>query len=316
MGEQNLRVAVTGAAGFIGSHVTDALLDAGHEVAGIDCFTPYYDRELKEANLASALVSPRFTLVRADLCTADLDALFEGVDAVVHEAAAPGLEHGAQRVAEYEVINTTATARVGRACVVAGVGHLVHASTSSVYGLEAIGSEDAPTEPVSEYGATKLAGEQALLAMAGTGELPLTVLRYYSVYGPRQRPDMAYRRFCEQLLRGESVTVFGDGSQSRSNTYVSDCVAATLAALDRAPSGAIYNIGGGQELKLLEALDIIADALGVTPQVAHDAARRGDQLRTAADITRARRDLGWSPVVDPQDGLAREARWVADRMLR
>jgi UDP-glucuronate 4-epimerase len=308
-----VKVTVTGAAGFIGSHVTDALLDAGHEVVGIDCFTGYYRRDLKEANLAVALASPRFELVEADLCSADLDALLAGMDAVVHEAAAPGLEHSEVRAAEYEAINSMATARLGRACVTAGVAHLVHASTSSVYGLEATGAEDGPTQPISIYGTTKLAGEQALLDLAARGGLPLTVLRYYSVYGPRQRPDMAYRRFCEQLLRGEPVTIYGDGSQSRSNTYVSDCVAATLAALDHPPTGAIYNIGGGQELRLLDALAIIAHALGVTAHVTHDAARAGDQVRTSADITRARRDLGWSPLVDPEEGLAREARWVADR---
>jgi UDP-glucuronate 4-epimerase len=307
-------VAVTGAAGFIGSHVTDALLDAGHEVLGIDCFSDYYARVLKEANLALAAGSPRFTLVEADLCTADIAALFAGVDAVIHEAAAPGLERGPERAAEYEAVNTVATARVGQACVAAGVGHLVHASTSSVYGLEATGGEDGRTDPISIYGASKLAGERSLVDLAANGTLPLTVLRYYSVYGPRQRPDMAYRRFCEQLLRGEPVTVYGDGSQSRSNTYVSDCVAATLAALDQPPVGAIYNIGGGRELKLLDALAIIAGALGVSPAVVHEVARTGDQIRTSADITRARQDLGWAPSVDPDDGLAREARWVAAQL--
>lgn len=305
-----MKVVVTGAAGFIGSTLCEALLAAGHEVVGIDSFTAYYARASKEANLDVARAEPSFSFVEADLTTAELAPTLAGVDAVIHEAAAPGLERSAERIAEYEVANVTATRRVAEACVATGVGHLIHASTSSVYGAEATTAEDGPTRPASPYGATKLAAEQVLHRLRRSEGLPVTILRYFSVYGPRQRPDMAYRRFCERLLCDEPVIIYGDGCQSRSNTYVTDCVAATVAALDRPAEGATYNVGGGQEVKLLDAVAILGDALGIRPRIEHAAARPGDQVRTAANITRARGELGWAPVVEPEDGLVRQALWV------
>lgn len=305
-----MRVVVTGAAGFIGSTLVDHLLGNGHDVVGIDCFTPYYDRRAKEANLADASACARFAFHEADLRTAALEPLFAGADAVVNEAAAPGLVWSWERFQEYESCNVAALQRVAEACMAADVGHLVHASTSSVYGEHALGDEDAPTDPVSPYGATKLAGEEILNAYGRTFGLPFTVLRYFSVYGPRQRPDMAYRVFCERMLRGEPLDVYGDGFQSRSNTYVDDAVAATVAALEAEASGETYNVGGGGEVTVLEAIDVLADALGTTPRIVHHEARRGDQRRTAANIERIGRDLGWKPTVLPADGLPREAAWV------
>jgi nucleoside-diphosphate-sugar epimerase len=182
-----------------------------------------------------------------------------------------------------------------------------------VYGAEATGAEDAPTLPVSPYGVTKLAAEHLLRAHCDVAGLPLTILRYFSIYGPRQRPDMAYRIFCERLLAGEPVTVFGDGGQSRSNTYVADCVAATVAATERPDVAGVFNIGGAQEIKLLDALAVIAAALGVEPRIEMKSARPGDQRRTAADSGRAQARLAWTPSVAPEEGLALEADWVARR---
>lgn len=309
-----MRLVVTGAAGFIGSHLSERLLADGHIVVGVDCFTDYYGRPDKEANLAVALATPGFTFVEADLRTDDLAPLVAGADAVVNQAATPGLVLSWDDFERYQSCNLSAVKRLVDACIDADVDHFVQASTSSVYGAEATGTEDASTLPVSPYGVTKLAAEHLLRAHSETFGLPLTILRYFSIYGPRQRPDMAYRIFCERLLRGEAVTVFGDGGQSRSNTYVSDCVDATVAALARAPDGSIFNVGGGQELALLDAISLIGEVLDVVPQIAFRPARRGDQRRTVADTRRATAALGWSPQVAPREGMAREAEWVRARL--
>lgn len=309
-----MKVVVTGAAGFVGSHLAEALLAAGHEVVGIDCFTDYYARADKEANLLGARDTPGFRFVEADLRTADLAPLLDGADAVVNEAATPGLVLSWDDFERYQSTNLSAVKRLIDAAIEVGVGHFVQASTSSVYGVDATGPEDSVTLPVSPYGVTKLAAEHLLRAHHQSFGLPLTILRYFSIYGPRQRPDMAYRIFCERLLRGEPITVFGDGEQSRSNTYVTDCVSATVAALHRPPEGAILNIGGGREITLREAIGLLAAELGVEPVIERRDARKGDQRRTHADTTRARELLGWTPQVEPEAGLAAEVRWVRDRI--
>jgi UDP-glucuronate 4-epimerase len=309
-----VKVVVTGAAGFIGSHLCDELLAQGHEVVAVDCFTDYYARVDKEANLASAREHAGFRFVEADLRTDALEPILDGADAVVNEAATPGLVLSWDDFERYQSTNLSAVKRLIDASIAVGVEHLVQASTSSVYGADATGDEDGHCLPVSPYGVTKLAAEHLLRAHSETAALPLTILRYYSIYGPRQRPDMAYRIFCERLLRGEPITVFGDGRQSRSNTYVADCVAATIAALHRPADGSIFNIGGGREIELLEAVEILAGHLGVDPVIDHRPARRGDQRRTRAAIDRARDELGWEPKVQPEDGLAAEVAWVRARL--
>lgn len=309
-----MKVVVTGAAGFIGSHVCEALLARGDEVVGVDCFTDYYARTDKQANLADATSHDRFTFVEADLRTDALEPILDGADAVVNEAATPGLVLSWDDFERYQSTNLSAVKRLIDASIEVGIGHLVQASTSSVYGADATGDEDSACLPVSPYGVTKLAAEHLLRAHSETAALPLTILRYFSIYGPRQRPDMAYRIFCERLLRGEPITVFGDGRQSRSNTYVGDCVAATIAALDRPADGSVFNIGGGREIELLEAIEILATHLGVQPVVEHRPARRGDQRRTCAATDLARVELGWKPEVAPEDGLAAEVAWVRDRL--
>jgi len=309
-----MKVVVTGAAGFVGSHLSEALLAAGNEVVGIDCFTDYYARSEKEANLLAAREHPSFRFVEADLRTDDLLPLLDGADAVVNEAATPGLVLSWDDFERYQSTNLSAVKRLIDASLTAGVGHFVQASTSSVYGIDATGAEDSITLPVSPYGVTKLAAEHLLRAHRESFGLPLTILRYFSIYGPRQRPDMAYRVFCERLLRGEPITVFGDGQQSRSNTYVSDCVTATMAALQRPAAGDILNIGGGREITLQDAIDILATELGVEPVIEHRDPRKGDQRRTVADTTRAREVLGWKPEVEPEEGLAAQVRWVRSRL--
>ena len=306
------RIVVTGAAGFIGSHLCEALVARGDQVVGIDCFTDYYGRPAKEENLARLLASPGFRFAEADLRSDELEPLLDGADVVINEAATPGLVLSWDDFDRYQSCNLGAAKRLVDASIAVGVGHLVQASTSSVYGADATGDEHDETLPVSPYGVTKLAAEHLLRAHSESFGLPLTILRYFSVYGPRQRPDMAYRIFAERLRRGEPITVVGDGSQSRSNTYVSDVVAATMLAADAEPNGAIFNVGGGAELRLIDAIGIIAGLLDVEPKIEFGPARRGDQRRTVAATDRIRQALGWSPTVEPADGLARQIAWLAE----
>ena len=305
---------VTGAAGFVGSHLAEALVAAGHQVVGLDCFTDYYDRATKEGNLTSLMGSDAFTFHDADLRTANLVPLVDGCDVVVNEAAMPGLLLGWEGFDTYLSCNVTAVERLATACLQTGVGHLVHASTSSVYGADATGDEDSPLQPISPYGATKLAAELVLDTMHRSEGLPVTILRYFSVYGPRQRPDMAYRALGERMLRGEPLSIHGDGKQSRTNTYVTDCVAATMAAIQQPQPGERFNIGGGEELTLLEAVEILAKVLDVEPQLEFAPPRPGDQRRTVADYTRAKQVFGWAPQVSAVEGLRAEAEWIRARL--
>lgn len=308
-----MRIVVTGAAGFIGSHLSEALARAGHEVLGVDCFTDYYPRVEKEGNLAQALSLEGFEFAELDLRTDPLEPILDGADAVANLAATPGLVLSWKDFDRYQSTNLTAVKRLIDASLAVGLAHFVQASTSSVYGAEATGSEDSPTRPVSPYGVTKLAAEHLLRAYGAAFDLPVTILRYFSIYGPRQRPDMAYRIFCEQLLQGEPITVYGDGLQSRSNTYVSDCVKATVSALEQPSVGATLNIGGGREITLLEAISTLARHLDVEPVIEHSNARPGDQRRTSACIDLAEELLGWRPEVSPEEGLANQVEWVRSR---
>lgn len=305
-----MTILVTGAAGFIGSHLCEALLDGQRAVTGLDAFTDYYDRRLKQQNLAFLRTQDRFTFIEADLRSAELADILTGIDVVFNLAATPGLSLSWQDFDSYESCNFRAVHRLIKACQKTGVRRFVQASTSSVYGSVATGDEHLPTRPVSPYGVTKLAAEHLLGAYHETFGFPVMVLRYFSIYGPRQRPDMAYRIFCERLIAGEPITVFGSGLQTRGNTYVSDCVSATVAALDHGEPGTVLNIGGGSEITLLAAIDILADVLGVRARIDFQPERPGDQLHTKADTSRARRILNWTPMVEPADGLRRQAEWV------
>jgi UDP-glucuronate 4-epimerase len=311
-----MRIVVTGAAGFIGSHVVEALLSGGHDVVGVDAFVDYYPRAIKEENLRAFGEHPRFSFSELDLRSDPLDAVLEGAEAVVNQAAMAGLMRSWSDLDLYVGCNILGLERLVAACDRAGIRRFVHASTSSVYGAEAVGDESMPTSPVSPYGVTKLAAEHLLRAHLAARGLPVVILRYFSIYGPRQRPDMAYHIFIEALLAGRPITVYGDGLQSRSNTYIDDCVSGTLAALERGEVGETYNIGGGQEITVRDAIDIISDATGVIPDVRHEPARPGDQRRTVADIGKARAMLGYEPAVAPNDGLRRQVRWQSSGHLR
>ena len=301
---------VTGAAGFIGSHLSEQLLAAGHTVRGLDAFIPYYPRTVKEGNLAALRRDPRFELHELDLRTAELAPVLEGVDVVFHLAAMAGLLRSWEQFDQYLSCNALATQRFLAAATAASVQRFVHCSTSSVYGRFATGNEELPLRPVSPYGITKLAAEQLCHAYGEKDGLSYTILRLFSVYGPRQRPDMGYHIFIRKLLAGEGIVVDGDGTDSRSNTYVADCVRGIMTAgMNPAGRGEIFNIGGGQEVTVNEVLAMLAEIMGREPRIEHGPPRPGDQRRTAADVTKARALLGYEPQVGVYEGLQQQVEW-------
>jgi nucleoside-diphosphate-sugar epimerase len=308
-----LRVVITGAAGFVGSHLSEQLIGLGHQVSGIDAFIDYYPRPYKEANLVGLRRDPRFTFHELDLRSADLRPVVEGADAIIHLAAMPGLAQSWVDVDAYIACNLTATHRIVDAALAARVPRFLHASTSSVYGTEAVGDESSPTRPISPYGVTKLAAEHLVLAYTRTHGLPASIVRYFSIYGPRQRPDMGYHLFIEAMLDGRPITIYGDGEQSRTNAYIDDAVRGTIAALEGAPVGEIFNLAGHAEITVNEAIATIGRIVGVEPRIEWAAARPGDQRRTAADTGRAERTFGYRPRVLPADGLAAQVAWHRTR---
>jgi nucleoside-diphosphate-sugar epimerase len=311
-----MKCLVTGAAGFIGSHLCERLLGDGHRVVGVDCFIPYYPRALKEANLTEPRRHAAFSFLPLDLrFDSPMEAL-DGVQVVYHLAAMPGLAKSWTNFDLYESCNITATQRLLEAVRLHGaVQRLVYVSTSSVYGRFGSGDEMLPTRPISPYGTTKLAAEHLCRAYADEQGVPVVVLRYFSVYGPRQRPDMGYARFIQALLAGQPATVYGDGLQVRGNTYVSDCVAATVAAA-AAPVGEIYNVGGGETASVWDILHRLERIIGCKAIVKREAARAGDQRYTLADTTRLTRQLGWEPRVGLEEGLTRQVEWQRGAALR
>jgi UDP-glucuronate 4-epimerase len=306
------RYVVTGCAGFIGSHLTEALLAAGDSVVGVDVFTDYYARELKERNLHDARLQSAFTLVEADLADAGLASLFTGVDGVFHLAAQPGVRTSwGEDFSVYARNNVVATQRVFDAAAAAGV-RVVWASSSSVYG-EAEGyptSEEATPRPVSPYGVTKLTCEHLADAYALNHGLDAVGLRYFTVYGPRQRPDMAFARLVAATLADRPFPLYGSGEQSRDVTYVGDAVSATVAAIARGRSSEIYNVGGGNETTLRAVIELCEQIAGRRLKIAQKPRPPGDVARTAADIRRARTVLDWSPRTSVAEGLEAQMAWA------
>jgi UDP-glucose 4-epimerase len=305
---------VTGAAGFIGSHVTSALLDRGCTVTGLDAFTDYYPRPIKEANLAVNSGRPGFRFVEGTLQAVDLGALLDGHTHVFHLAAQAGVRKSWGRdFRTYTENNVEATQLLLEACVGRPIERIVYASSSSIYGDNASipMREDALPQPVSPYGVTKLAAEQLGYLYFVNHRVPVTSVRYFTVYGPRQRPDMAFNRFIRAVLNDEPITLYGDGEQTRDFTYVTDAVAATLAAAERGVPGRAYNVGGGSRVTVNDVLEIIGKLAGKSPVVRREPAQKGDMRDTFADTTLARADLGFAPAVTLEQGLEAEYRWLA-----
>jgi nucleoside-diphosphate-sugar epimerase len=309
-----MRALVTGAAGFIGSHLSTALLDQGATVIGVDAFSDYYARGLKERNLDENMRRERFQFIEAWIQEADLPGMLEDVTHVFHLAAQAGVRKSwGKDFKTYTVNNVDVTQMLLEACVGRPLHRFVHASSSSVYGDGAAipMREDALPQPVSPYGVTKLAAEQLGHLYSVNFGVPAVAMRYFTVYGPRQRPDMAFNRFIRAAIKDEPITLYSDGEQTRDFTFVADAVAATIAAGERGVPGTAYNIGGGSRVSMNEVVRIIERVAGRPLKITREDAQKGDMRDTYADTSLARRDLGFSPKVSLEEGIQAEYRWLS-----
>jgi len=312
-----MKALVTGAAGFIGSTLSERLLADGAEVTGIDSFTDYYPRPIKERNLAGPRAHPKFQFIESRLQDADLPALLRDRTHVFHLAAQAGVRKSWGRdFAVYTINNIEATQALLEACAAVKLERLVYASSSSVYGddVPLPMREDALPQPVSPYGVSKLAAEQLCYLYFSNYGVPATSLRYFTVYGPRQRPDMAFHRFLQATQRGEQIRLFGDGNRTRDFTFVADAVSATVAAGQKGVPGRVYNIGGGARVSMNEVIEMIGRVTGRPPLVTVDPVQKGDMRHTYADTSLAHADLGFAPTVSLEEGLAKEYRWLTDNL--
>jgi UDP-glucuronate 4-epimerase len=317
-----MHVLVTGAAGFIGSSVCDALRARGDQVTGLDNFDPFYDRALKQTNLSGRAGDPGFELVEGEILDRDLldRLLARGVERVVHLAALAGVRPSIAEPLRYLRVNVEGTASVLEACRRARVSELVIASSSSVYGARSrvpFSEEDPCDRPASPYAASKKATEAIAATYVHLQRMRIACLRYFTVYGPRQRPEMAIHRFVRLVHEGRPLPIFGDGGSGRDYTFIDDIVAGTLAALDRLPTMPdpfrVYNLGGAQPVLLRELCAAIGEATGRTPILEEQPLQPGDVPVTSADVRRAGEELGYAPRVPLREGLARFVAWYRDR---
>ena len=319
-----MRILVTGAAGFIGSHLTEALLAKGHEVVGFDNFDPFYPRAVKRRNLDGPNRSDAFRFVEGDLRDREaIEALFAGgrFDVVAHMAAKAGVRPSLSDPAEYIDVNQVGTARLLEAMRGAGCDRLVFASSSSVYGNNAkvpFHEDDRVDRPISVYAMTKKAGEEQCHVHAALYDIRTICLRFFTVYGPRQRPEMAIHKFTRRLYRGEEIPVFGDGSMERDFTYVDDIVDGVVAAVDRVGDleFEIVNLGNHEPVRLSDLIDALVEATGKLPRIVHKAVPAGDVRRTYAAVERAERILGYAPTTSIEDGLRRFVDWYEENGAR
>lgn len=311
------RVVVTGGAGFIGSHLCEALLARGFSVTAVDSFSPNYDIRIKRKNIFTAALDGRFELVEGSINELDIEKIVTGAKCVFHLAAQAGVRDSwADRFDEYIDANIRATQRMCEACRGKPLEKFVYASSSSVYGetAELPMSEEHRTRPHSPYGVTKLTGEALCLLYRRNFGLPVVSLRFFTVYGPRQRPDMAFHRFIRAAFDGKPIEVYGQGSQTRDFTYVSDAVDACVLAAEYGGPETVFNVGGGNRVTLNAALEILGAGLaGKTSavQVVFGEPVKGDVMHTYADIGRARRELGFAPKVGLEEGIGRQIEWIA-----
>jgi UDP-glucuronate 4-epimerase len=313
------QVLVTGAAGFLGSTLVDRLLTEGRSVVGLDSFDPFYPEEQKRQNLIAATECPEFHLVRCDIRDIDaVDRLFRDrqFDAVVHLAALAGVRPSLERPALYADVNVHGTSVLLEAAMNHGCRRVVFASSSSVYGERDDGPfrETDPVErPISPYAATKRAGELVAHTFHHVADLSITCARIFTAYGPRQRPDLAIRKFAERMLAGIPVPVFGDGQSIRDFTYVDDLIDGLVRALDRDLGFAILNLGNGRSVSVLEVIELLEESLKVSAQIEWLPAQTGDVSRTWSDTAAAREALGFEPKVSIEEGIGRFADWLRGR---
>jgi nucleoside-diphosphate-sugar epimerase len=313
-----LRALVTGAAGFVGSTLCERLIRDGYEVVGVDSFTPYYDPSIKHDNLQRVRLDDRFTMVEGDLMTCDVAQLLTGIDVVFHQAGQPGVRLSwAEGFSTYVDLNIKVTQRLLEAARTTTLSRFVYASSSSVYGNALrypVLETDLP-RPQSPYGVTKLAAEHLAVLYARNYGVPTTSLRYFTVYGPRQRPDMATQRLVEAAVEGRSFPLFGDGSQLRDFTYVDDIVEANVlaATADTAP-GEVLNLSGGSSVSMSELIRVVEETVGRPVDVRREGDQAGDVTRTGGDSSKAARLLSWQPVVSLTEGVRRHVAYHSERV--
>lgn len=312
-----MKICVTGVAGFIGSRIADKILENGCEVIGIDCFTDYYDRRIKELNLSAIRNRPGFVFHERDVIDFDFRKHLTAGDVIFHEAAQPGVRASWGREFEiYTTNNVLATQRMLEKVKDIGLKKVILAGSSSVYGdvnTFPMNEEDHP-RPVSPYGVTKLASEHLCMLYYKNFQLPTVSLRYFTVFGPGQRPDMAFHRFCIALERESLLPLYGNGSQTRDFTFIDDIVAGNIAAIDADCAGQVINLGGGSRISLMECIHILEKISGKKAKFDRGAVQKGDVRHTAADITRAKELLGFEPKVSVAQGLEAEYAWIMKLM--
>jgi len=311
-----VRVVVTGAAGFIGSHLVERLLASGHDVVGIDGFTDYYARGAKERNLEQAREHERFTFMSVDLSDDDLTKALDGAEVVYHLAGRPGVRAALMQFDQYWRENVVATQRLLEALKGKPLKTVVYAGSSSVYGDAEVfpTAETALPAPLSPYGVTKLAGEHLSYVYWKNFGIPSVRLRYFSVYGPRMRPDLMLSKAMRAAYDGTVFDVYGDGQQTREFTYVTDAVEGTILSAERGTPGDLFNLGGGSSVTVNHVLDLLEEVSGRRIKRRNVAAHPGDHRRAGASITRARMQLGWEPRTELRDGLAAQWRWFEESM--
>lgn len=315
-----MRILVTGAAGFIGSSLVDRLLAEGHEVVGLDNFDAFYDAAVKRRNIESALKNPAFEMVEGDICDAPLlEALFARTrpDRICHLAALAGVRPSIERPADYQKVNIEGTNNLLERCRLDGIRHFIFASSSSVYGERTevpFRETDRVDHPISPYAATKKAGELLCHTYHHLFDINVHCLRFFTVYGPRQRPDLAIHKFTRLIESGQPIQMFGDGTSSRDYTYIDDIVDGVVASIERCSGYGIYNLGESHPVTLTEMIDTIASALGKTPAIERLPMQPGDVSRTYADVSRSREALGYDPHTAFDEGVRRFVEWYrADR---
>ncbi len=318
-----MRCVVTGVAGFIGSSLADKILQNGGEVIGIDCFIDYYPKEMKERNLEKARSFDNFTFHDSDLNSLDLAEVCAGVDYIFHQAAQAGVRASwGEQFSIYTDNNILASQRLLEACrseqVKNSLKKLVYASSSSVYGNAQTlpTTEDLRPQPVSPYGVSKLAAEHLMGLYSQEFGVPTASLRYFTVYGPRHRPDMAFHRFLKAGLTDTSLTLFDDGEQSRDFTFIDDVLQANLDAAKYEGSELVFNIGGGSRVSMNQVIEIMESILGKSLKVERGPRQKGDVKHTGADTSRAKQGFGYSPKVSLEEGLKAEADWLEQVVLK
>jgi nucleoside-diphosphate-sugar epimerase len=308
-----MKILVTGVAGFIGSHLAERLIDGGHKVVGVDCFTDYYAREIKESNIKKLRSDSSFDFHEADILEINLGTVLQDIDVVYHEAAQAGVRASwGANFRIYTENNVRATQRLLEAAKTARLRRFIYASSSSVYG----DAESYPTHeemrpiPVSPYGVTKLAAEHLCYLYCKNFGVPAVSLRYFTVYGPRQRPDMAFSKFIRAILSNEEIPVFGDGKQTRDFTYIDDIIDANISVMEAPVVGEVFNIGGGSRITVNDTVAIIERVCEKKAKVKYIEKQKGDVIHTAADISKAQKFLDYTPKYDVEKGIANQFNWM------